>query len=563
MQIPLEEFEQHIDETILKRGLSYFRNGRVETPVEIRPGEYVAIVHGKEDYTVKITLAEGMITDYTCNCPYDWGPVCKHVAAVLFELQQEELHLQKRSKTASGKKPKKRKTIGDKINELLEKVPHNDLKQFVRELSAEDIPFRNRLFATFGHYTEGETKGAYKQQVKSILRAAEGRKGYIDWSAARYVGNAVNDLLETARRYQENGNYKSAIHICTAVMETMVDALQYSDDSSGDIGGNIDYAFGIFHEIATASPPEEIREMMIKYCFTAFEKEYFEGWGWHSAILQTAMVLQKTGQEAEKIIALARTLEKREYMQDYAQHIIYKMLQKTRGEKEAETFMAQNISNPEMRKTALQKAFEQKDYDKVEKLAREGIEHDRKDKPGLVGEWYDWLLKAALARGNTPEIIQYARYLFIYDSFQEQDYYRILKDHVEPDRWKNFVEEMIREIKTKSRWGNDPLLAGIFIREAWWDRLLELLKEAPTLEWIETYEEYLKKDYARELGTLYADAVLAFLNDNVGRKYYQRACRYIRRIKKLGEKEKAEEVVAILRKAYPQRRALLEELDQV
>jgi len=35
MQIPLEQFEQYIDETILKRGLSYFKKGRVSQVEEI------------------------------------------------------------------------------------------------------------------------------------------------------------------------------------------------------------------------------------------------------------------------------------------------------------------------------------------------------------------------------------------------------------------------------------------------------------------------------------------------------------------------------------------------
>ena len=40
MEIPLDQFEGYIDETILKRGLSYFKNGKVNEPEEIRKGVY-------------------------------------------------------------------------------------------------------------------------------------------------------------------------------------------------------------------------------------------------------------------------------------------------------------------------------------------------------------------------------------------------------------------------------------------------------------------------------------------------------------------------------------------
>lgn len=40
MQIPLNEFEQIIDETILKRGLAYFNSGAITDFSEISTGVY-------------------------------------------------------------------------------------------------------------------------------------------------------------------------------------------------------------------------------------------------------------------------------------------------------------------------------------------------------------------------------------------------------------------------------------------------------------------------------------------------------------------------------------------
>lgn len=115
MQIPLNQFEQYIDDTILKRGLSYFKNGYVTEPEEIAPGVYEAIVAGSEDYTVELKIKNGTVTDHDCNCPYDLGPVCKHIVAVLFYLQQDVLELKtevippyKTKKNTSFKKVKKK-----------------------------------------------------------------------------------------------------------------------------------------------------------------------------------------------------------------------------------------------------------------------------------------------------------------------------------------------------------------------------------------------------------------------------------------------------------------------
>lgn len=94
MKIPLNQFEQHISEAILKRGLSYYENGYVVELEEITDGVYEAIVSGSEDYTVELEINEGTIRECTCSCPYDMGPVCKHIVAVLFYLQQDVLQLE-------------------------------------------------------------------------------------------------------------------------------------------------------------------------------------------------------------------------------------------------------------------------------------------------------------------------------------------------------------------------------------------------------------------------------------------------------------------------------------
>ena len=87
MNIPLDQFEQIIDETILKRGLNYFRQGLVEEPEELSHGCFEAIVQGSEPYRVTVTVQDRKVTDYSCTCPYDMGPVCKHIVALLFALQ--------------------------------------------------------------------------------------------------------------------------------------------------------------------------------------------------------------------------------------------------------------------------------------------------------------------------------------------------------------------------------------------------------------------------------------------------------------------------------------------
>ncbi|GAB1415846.1 hypothetical protein MASR2M117_12520 [Paludibacter sp.] len=566
MLIPLNQFEQYIDETILKRGLSYFKNGHVHQPEEIGPGEYEAIVEGSEDYTVQLTLKNGTITEYVCDCPYDFGPVCKHVTAVIFYLQQDELELNKKTKSAKTDqtpKPAKRKTVAQQLDELLEKATHDELKQFVREKATQNAPFRNLLLSSFAQHNSDESKELYVKQVKSILNTASDRHGFIDWSASRLVGIAVDDLLESAQKQISNHNYKSAFFICIAVMEQMTEALQYSDDSNGDIGGSVDAAYKLLYTIAQEQSSEEIRKLIIEYCFTSFDKQIYSGWDWHIGVLNLAALLLKTEEETERIFKQIDKAQWSDYEREEAQSIKYNILLKTKGETVAEKYLEQNITNSNLRREAIQKALKNKNYEKAVALAKDGVTYDLKDKPGLAKEWYDWLLKIAQAQNDTERIIEYARLLLIDNFRNEQNYYRILKQHVKPEKWTAFVEAVIQDITTKKRWLDTGLIASIFIKEEWWDRLLELVKKSPDLNTIDHYEKYLSKNYSKEIVELYANCILNYMKNSMGRDHYQNACRYIRKIIKLGARDKANEILSFLRTEYSKRKALMEELDKV
>jgi hypothetical protein len=566
MQIPLNQFEQYIDETILKRGLSYFKNGHVNEPEEISPGLYEAIVEGTEDYLVKLTIKNENIVEHVCNCPYDMGPVCKHVVAVIFHLQQDVLELKKKtsnSKSSPRKKPAKRKTIADKVLELVETVSHDELKQFIIEKTEQNRPFRDLFLSSFAHLNSNESKELYKKQVKSMLQSASDSHGFIGWSSSRDVNSFIVNLLDSAQKQIEKKNYKSAVFICTAIMEQLTEAIQYVDDSSGYIGGNIDYAYEMLHNIAEEDLTEDIRKLILEYCIKAFDENIYSGWDWHTGMLHISSLLLKSDDETERVLTQIDKAQRSEYEREEAQSIKYSILKKMNGEKEADLYLEQNITNPNLRSQAISIVLENKDYDKATSVALDGISHDKEEKPGLVKKWYNWLLKIAQAKNDKEKTIEYSRLLFIENSSREQDYYQILKENIQPGQWTKFVEEVIKDITTENSWLDTGLIAGIYIKEEWWSKLLEILKRSPDLRTVEHYEKYLSKDYADELVQLYSEAIIEYLKYNMGRGSYQTACRYLRRIIKLGDREKTNEIIAILRAEYPKRKALKEELDNV
>ena len=570
MEIPLSHFEEYIDEPILKRGLSYFKKGFVHEPAEVRPGDYEAVVEGSEEYTVKLSISNGVIIEHSCDCPYDMGPVCKHVAAVIFYLEQEELGLTQSTKKGSSKKakassskPSKRKTIAQQVDNLLDKVTHDELTLFVREHAAKNAQFRDLLLASFAQYNPNESKALYAKQVKTLIKVARGKYGFLDSSGAEYVSNELSSMLGLANHYIRKGNHKSAFFICTAIKDELISALEYADDMDGNLTDTIYDAFDTLATIAQEDPPEEVRELIFKYCLTSFSKRSFSGWDWHLNFLRLAAYTLSTDSEMEELFKRIAAIPKSsEYEVKKAQEIQYDVLLKRKGKSVAQRFLEQNIGNPSFRAQAIQDALDQKDYEKAIALANDGIEQDS-GYPGLVTNWYEWLLKIAESQKDTERIILYARHLLLNENIPSQDYYQILKKTVPPEEWTDFVEAIVQEAMERKPYYRTDLVASIFIREEWWSRLLDLVKKEYTLDQLAKYEKLLAQHFPSELADLYAERIIRYVENHVGRSHYRTACKYIRRMIKLGAREKADEVISQLRQTHYRKKALMEELDNV
>ena len=560
MKIPLNEFEQLIDERILKRGLAYFKDGAITDFSEISTGEYEAIVLGTEEYTVQLEIKNSTIVEHNCDCPYDMEPVCKHIVASIFYLKQDELELDQPNFTIAKKK--KTKSVAQQVKELLKAISHEELIDFVQENSKKDNKFRNYFLASFGHLSHEQSKPFYQKQIKSILSTAAGKDGWIAWNDMKYVVNTAESFLLNANNNFENNNFKNVFYIATALLEEFTEAFDYADDSNGDLGYFIESSMELLSKLTQEKLPKSLKQVIFEYCIVSFKQKLFEGWDWHLGMLRVAVKLIEKESDADTVLNCLDTVNGK-YEQERAQSFKLDLLRRFKGEKEVEKYINEHISNSSIRTKEIEKAYKSKNYNSVIELSKDGIKCDEKDKPGLVKVWYNWLLKVAQAQKDTSKIIEYARFLFIDNFHPEQDYYQILKDTIEDGNWHPFLEEIIKEIKPKNRWTYTELIRKIYIKEAWWDRLFLMLKQNVSLENIQQNEQYLSKDYSSELIDLYTERITNYVEKYIGRSHYQTACRYLRRMKKLGGNDQVNDLIALFRKKYPQRRALMDELNRV
>lgn len=580
MKIPLNEFEQHIDEDILKRGLRYFKKGCVTSVDELSGGEYEAIVEGSDTYIVQLHVKNGSVTTFNCTCPYDWGPVCKHEVAVMFYLQQDELGLKAKKKSTTktstlsdvaGKEKKavkKKRTIREQLEEILEKLSPEEMRSYIGEFCGKDKTFRDLFLAQYLHLIQPVTQEIYSKQIRAVLKSASGRYGYIDYAGARQVGNSMYQLYQLAEKAMNAGSWREAMYMGRAIMEEMTIAIERGDDSNGDLGGSIDNGQDILFRIAQECTDSGIRSELFEYSIDAYHRELFEGWDWHYNMLDLAIELQKTEDEKMRILHYLDQIKPKndgwDFRYEEAQKQRLKLIRKTEGKIRANDYLEANITNSDFRRELILKAIEEKNYAKAVALAEKGIAADRKDKPGLAAEWKWHLLNVYQLQNDSEKSVELARNLFLYSGrFSTKEMYNIMKKYVPAADWKVFFEQLVADRIKSEQWVSFYTIADMYTWENQWEKLLSLLIKNPSIDNISHVEKYLAKQYAEQLVDLYSKEIQVFIEKNISRSHYRTACKYIRRMKKLGGQDKTEELIAFLRSTYPQRRALMEELDKV
>lgn len=570
MNIRLSDFERQLDPTILKRGREYFRKGYVTEVEDLGHGDYEATVEGSDIYTVSLHVDGDEVTDCECDCPYDWGPVCKHVAAVLFYLKND---LAEKEQTPQRKKqgsPKK-ESEAVQIEKLLQSLTAEDLKAFLRDVCFKDKSVRRLFLAKYVSRLYPESKELYSQQVKELVETYTDRYGGIGYYEAGRLGSAVYEMVGEAGREMESGNLRKALYMSEAIIEGMNEAINCADDSNGELSGCLEDAFEVLAALAEKALDKPLHDEMFGWLLGHFETKTFKGWDWHFDLMQVAISMVGTEEEKSRIRTDLEQIRPsgKDWDWDYkrAQDLRLQLIRRTEDEASAVRFMEANMDNPDFRKELIERAIDEKAYAEAERLAKAGIKKDAKNAPGLAADWQNYLLQIYLATHETEKVMDIARNAFVQGSHRHHPndyYYKLLKSLVPQARWPQYVDGLIADIDRNALFGeNYSRVSEIYIWEKQWDKLFGLLRKSPDFYRIESAEKYLADKYPAELADMYRRLIIEYMPDHIGRDHYQTVCRYIRRMMKLGQKQMAEELVGSLKTQYRNRRALLEELAHI
>ena len=571
MPITLSTFEHQIDEKILDRGLKYFQRGHVGEPEELEPGLYEAIVQGTDSYTVQLRIQGDAVNEQRCDCPYDLGDVCKHVAAMLFKLQEDALDLPVKTKDAGrgGKKKATRKpTVAEQVDRALAAVPHEELAAYVRTLCMDDAGFRQHFLSQCAPETITQDHHDYLKQVRQQLRSLAGRGGFIQWDDAYAAGLVLDDKVAKARTLLQKGHPTKALPLLTAVIQGGAEAMAYADDSNGDIGGGMTSAFELLMKIAGIQHEEAFRlKLLAEVQRLLGDKQVYEH-DFNDMLLPTAARLMRSEEEAASIMVTLQQEADKEFGGSAARQALIDLTRRFQGDAAAAKLEEGYLRFADVREQAIEAAIEARDWQRAKQLSEDGMHLHAADNSRIDKEhWLPYLLRIAQLTKDGKEVIRLARLLLVDGHIGGMEHYKLLRSTVPAAEWPAFIDGLLRDMRdAKWRSVSDDLYARICAAEERWAELLAMVREE---NWtphrfytvLNEHEKELGKHYPKEVATILAERAEALASRNGAKPDdYDTAVRMLRRVRKLGEHQLADALIADWRVRLKRRPRLMQAL---
>lgn len=544
---------------ILDRGYSYWSSGAIVQMSQDVSGEWSATVVGSENYLVMVSPAgDGMVT-CRCSCPYAADAPCKHIAAVLTELEEQEVDFSEDATSVIEPEP-------GSFDSLLDQAGRDQLAGFIRSVCGADHFLKHKFIKYMAPSDSSAGKPQFRKLIKAGLAPAR-RRGISFGAEARQATQPAYELLGQAEKLLKSGSgsRNTVIDIGQTVLEEMVPALQYIDDSNADVGDTIRWATHLLTEAAGHPLDAAQQKSFFKWCMKSLRGGRYEGWDTLTDLMAIAVRLADSeGQLSEIETYLDERMkeigQKREgyswkYKLESTVKLKITLLRNKNQPGEADALMEEYRYLPGVLEMLIESAWENGNADRVEELAQNAIDTLGEEAPGLVSGWLDWLAKAAEAQGDDELHQERLKELF-YDKANLENYRR-LKKTTPLGIWPEVCDEAISVLKKRHH--SYYILPEIYEEEKRMDDLLDWLQKNPDFRGLGRFGTHFKESHTQEIFALYEELIRKILASNTGRKYYRDMARALKGLSKSGFSEQVPPLVEQLKEKYSNRPALLDE----
>jgi len=493
------------------RGEEYHRQGRVISLV-LRGDVLQAEVEGSqyEPYRVHVTFDEGGITSAVCDCPYDWGGWCKHIAATLLACLHESDEIEERPTLEEMLTDLDREQLQGLLVHLATRDPYVadaiESQIVVRQSTSDDSILQTSTPPSRRTPVDPQP---IRRQVNSILHSLDRmRPSEAYWHVGSVV-DQVSQLLDQVWDFIEAGDGRNALAILEAITDEYVEGWLYLDDSDGYAGGFFGELGEIWAEaclVADLSPEEreqwaqkltrwqgEVSDYGIDDVFDPAQAAAIQGWDYPPLQRVLRGEITRLGAwEGEApwyadslAVARLKVLERQERYQEYlylaeaeSQLDLYViMLARIGRVQEAVDEGMQYLYQPTQFLALAQVLREQEELAAALRVAEHGLTLE-----GSKGELAAWLCDLADGMGETERALNAATVAF--RAIPSESAYQRVRE-LAGERWPQLREELLAYLRQAPGYFSSQAQVDIFLHEGLLDDAIAAVEKGASYGLIE------------------------------------------------------------------------------
>ena len=480
---------------ILERGQEYFECGQV-TELEDDGGLVRAEVSGRQDYHVEIRRSGKRLDWMSCDCPYaDKDENCKHMAAVLFELEhrsaQQRLNCRLEWQVA------------------LEKLSEEQMRVLLRSMAEGDGSLQDRIVRLVAG--PGTEPSQWQDELEQIILDHSDYRGRLDYDRAY---DCMLDIVE----YLEESLPPLLIDrklLDAAKLVMTVYGMAFSqdmDDSDGGLSHVSDACQEGLGNILYLAEPQQERKIF--YMLHEFLGD--SDWDYGSDDLEELILSLNWSRELQE--------KNLQYLDDN--------LDSWHMEQRAELMERMGASKAEIiawweqfRESGdayrpLLRLYEEDDLTKAIELVRERRKNE-KNTPWQVVDYTKTLLGLLEKAGEQADYEKELRYLVLELNCQEKLYLSQLKKLAPPEQWAASFQTLLANAERPVE------RMALYHFEGMFEELFTELCQHPSFVSFQCYEAALREWDPQRTLTYFTESLKREMEAACDRKQYRRVIGYL------------------------------------
>lgn len=525
-------------ELIWERGKAYFQDGMVEEIAQTS-NCFTAQVEGSGDayYTVEVHVAEdGAISQWHCDCPYD-GVVCKHVVAVVLEIEDQGL---------TSELPK-----DTSLETLIKGASRQQLEDLVLQTGQ-----KNRGFAALIRLSLEPDAQAKITAIKAYVsgnKLAFDHKGYPVSESVSRAYRSIGAMVCHGQSFLEQGLYDEAYEITSFLLSACLGV--YNLDATYSREGDkvrqevIAQMTDLIEHIASDCPVKAAA--VVEQTLTLVQQPNFDYCEEERYKLIAALAVLLDGQSLATVLAvMADLLDEDECREELDGLVRYRLVIAVEGAQAGQNFLYANLHCEPLCQLAVEDALARQEYAVAERICQEKCQAVARQGVNLHIHWQQQLSNVYQASGAPVQTcIDQLKTLVLLGKIDCYDQLKALL--IEAKQWEQEEKSILDEIAK-----NAPRSRAVtlFATQNATDHLWEMISGKP-LECLQ-YGQALWSDYSQELKAIFKDYIEEKATIDSNRSDYGRTAHLLEQWLSVGDEDGVKAVIEGLKRRYPKRVAM-------